>query len=136
MDTSTKLGFWHSRLQFVMTGQNLTLHNNKPFHTRQQVQQVSIGLDQTKNNLKRTVDVNELVKTGDKFQRAEAKKIFCDAYDRLVTQAKDQGLKPVYITSLGTNKDQQITAIQQAELEGFLPAPVCTAQIEHIANLN
>ncbi|MFP6818678.1 hypothetical protein [Acinetobacter sp.] len=73
----------------------------------------------------------ELVKTGDKYQRAEAKKIFCDAYDRLVTQAKDQGLKPVYITSLGTNKDQQITAIQQAELEGFLTAPVALAQLEH-----
>jgi len=73
----------------------------------------------------------ELVKTGDKYQRVEAKKIFCDAYDRLVTQAKDQGLKPVYITSLGTNKDQQITAIQQAELEGFLTAPVAQAQLEH-----
>jgi hypothetical protein len=73
----------------------------------------------------------ELVKTGDKYQRAEAKKIFCDAYDRLVTQAKDQGLKPVYITSLGTNKDQQITAIQQAELEGFLTTPVAQAQLEH-----
>ena len=73
----------------------------------------------------------ELVKTGDKYQRAEAKKIFCDAYDRLVTQAKDQGLKPAYITSLGTNKDQQITAIQQAELEGFLTAPVAQAQLEH-----
>lgn len=73
----------------------------------------------------------ELVKTGDKYQRAEAKKIFCDAYDRLVTQAKDQGLKPVYITSLGTNKDQQITAIQQAELEGFLTATVAQAQLEH-----
>lgn len=73
----------------------------------------------------------ELVKTGDKYQRAEAKKIFCDVYDRLVTQAKDQGLKPVYITSLGTNKDQQITAIQQAELEGFLTAPVAQAQLVH-----
>lgn len=73
----------------------------------------------------------ELVKTGDKYQRADAKKIFCDAYDRLVTQAKDQGLKPAYITSLGTNKDQQITAIQQAELEGFLTAPVAQAQLEH-----
>ncbi|MDN5690929.1 MAG: hypothetical protein L0G98_09670, partial [Acinetobacter sp.] len=73
----------------------------------------------------------ELVKTGDKYQRAEAKKIFCDVYDRLVTQAKDQGLKPVYITSLGTNKDQQITAIQQAELEGFLTATVAQAQLEH-----
>lgn len=73
----------------------------------------------------------ELIKTGDKYQRAEAKKIFCDAYDRLVTQAKDQGLKPVYVTSLGIDKDQQIAAIQQAELDGFLPAPVAQAQLEH-----
>ena len=73
----------------------------------------------------------ELVKTGDKYQRAEAKKIFCDAYDRLVVQAKDKGLKPIYITSLGTDKDQQITAIKQAEVEGFLPAPVAQAQLEH-----
>ncbi len=72
-----------------------------------------------------------LVKTGDKFQRAEAKKIFCDAYDRLVDQAKDQGLKPEYKTSLGTDADQRITAIQQAELEGFLPAPEAQAQLEH-----
>ncbi|WP_228257089.1 hypothetical protein [Acinetobacter piscicola] len=72
-----------------------------------------------------------LVKTGDKFQRAEAKKIFCDVYDRLVDQAKDQGLKPEYITSLGTDTDQRITAIQQAELEGFLPAPEAAAQLEH-----
>lgn len=72
-----------------------------------------------------------LVKTGDKFQRTEAKKIFCDAYERLVDQAKDQGLKPAYITSLGTDKDQAITAIQQAEFEGFLTAPMAEYQLEH-----
>lgn len=73
----------------------------------------------------------ELIKTGDKYQRAEAKKIFCDAYDRLVTQAKDQGLKPIYVTSLGTDKDQAIAAIKQAEVDGFLPAPDATALLEH-----
>ena len=73
----------------------------------------------------------ELIKTGDKYQRAEAKKIFCDAYDRLVTQAKDQGLKPIYVTSLGVDKDQQITAIQQAEVDGFLTQPDATALLEH-----
>lgn len=72
-----------------------------------------------------------LVKTGDKFQRAEAKRIFCDAYDRLVTQAKDQGLRPVYTTSLGIDVDQRITAIQQAELDGFLPAPDAAALLEY-----
>ena len=73
----------------------------------------------------------ELIKTGDKYQRAEAKKIFCDAYDRLVTQAKDQGLKPIYVTSLGTDKDQAIAAIKQAEVDGFLPAPEAALQLEH-----
>lgn len=73
----------------------------------------------------------ELIKTGDKYQRAEAKKIFCDAYDRLVTQAKDQGLKPIYVTSLGTDKDQAIAAIKQAEVDGFLKAPEAQAQLEH-----
>lgn len=72
-----------------------------------------------------------LIKTGDKFQRAEAKRIFCDAYDRLVTQAKDQGLRPVYTTSLGIDADQRITAIQQAELDGFLPAPEAAALLEY-----
>ena len=73
----------------------------------------------------------ELIKTGDKYQRAEAKKIFCDAYDRLVIQAKDQGLKPIYVTSLGTDKDQAIAAIKQAEVDGFLPAPEAALQLEH-----
>lgn len=73
----------------------------------------------------------ELIKTGDKYQRAEAKKIFCDAYDRLVSQAKDQGLKPIYVTSLGTDKDQAIAAIKQAEVDGFLTAPDATALLEH-----
>jgi len=72
-----------------------------------------------------------LIKTGDKYQRAEAKKIFCDAYDRLVTQAKDQGLKPIYVTSLGTDKDQAIAAIKQAEVDGFLKAPEAALQLEH-----
>ena len=73
----------------------------------------------------------ELIKTGDKYQRAEAKKIFCDAYDRLVTQAKDQGLKPIYVTSLGTDKDQTIAAINQATVDGFLTVPDATALLEH-----
>ena len=74
---------------------------------------------------------DDLVKTGDKYQRAEAKKIFCDAYDRLVTQAKDKGLKPIYTTSLGTDRDQQITAIQQATVDGFLTQPDVSALLEH-----
>lgn len=73
----------------------------------------------------------DLVATGDKYQLAEAKKIFCDAYDRLVTQAKDQGLKPIYVTSLGTDKDQAIAAIKQAEVAGFLTTEQTALQLEH-----
>ncbi len=73
----------------------------------------------------------DLVATGDKFQLTEAKKIFCDAYDRLVTQAKDQGLKPIYVTSLGTDKDQAIAAIKQAEVAGFLTTEQTALQLEH-----
>ncbi|WP_180173085.1 hypothetical protein [Acinetobacter sp. YH12029] len=73
----------------------------------------------------------DLVATGDKYQVAEAKKIFTAVYERLVTEAKDLGVKPVYTTSLGVDKDQQIAAIQQAQLEGFLPAPEAAAQLEY-----
>lgn len=73
----------------------------------------------------------DLIKTGSKYQRPEAQKIFCDAYGRLVAKAKDQDLKPIYVTSLGTDKDQAIAAIKQAEVEGLLSAPVAQAQLEH-----
>lgn len=73
----------------------------------------------------------DLVATGDKYQMAEAKKIFTAVYERLITEAKDLGVKPVYTTSLGVDKDQQIAAIKQAEIEGFLPAPEAAFQLEH-----
>ncbi len=74
---------------------------------------------------------SDLVATGDKFQLAEAKKIFVSIYERLVTEAKDQGLKPFYVTSLGTDKDQAIAAIKQAEVAGFLTTEQTALQLEH-----
>lgn len=74
---------------------------------------------------------SDLVATGDKFQLAEAKKIFVSIYDRLVTEAKDQGLKPVYNVSLGVDPDQRITAIKQAEVAGFLSTQETQLQLEH-----
>ena len=74
---------------------------------------------------------SDLVATGDKFQLAEAKKIFVSIYERLVTEAKDQGLKPIYITSLGVDKDQAIAAIKQAEVAGFLTTEQTALQLEH-----
>ena len=73
----------------------------------------------------------DLVATGDKFQLAEAKKIFVSIYERLVTEAKDQGLKPVYNVSLGVDPDQRISAIKQAEVAGFLTTQEMQLQLEH-----
>ncbi|MDT1904070.1 hypothetical protein FPK34_25475, partial [Acinetobacter baumannii] len=73
----------------------------------------------------------DLVATGDKFQLAEAKQIFVSIYERLVTEAKDQGLKPVYNVSLGVDPDQRITAIKQAEVAGFLSTQETQLQLEH-----
>lgn len=73
----------------------------------------------------------DLVATGDKFQLAEAKKIFVSIYERLVTEAKDQGLKPDYNVSLGVDPDQRISALKQAEVAGFLSAPETQLQLEH-----
>lgn len=74
---------------------------------------------------------SDLVATGDKYQLAEAKKIFVSIYERLVTEAKDQGLKPVYNVSLGVDPDQRITAIKQAEVAGFLSTQETQLQLEH-----
>lgn len=74
---------------------------------------------------------SDQVATGDKFQLAEAKKIFVSIYERLVTEAKDQGLKPIYVTSLGVDKDQAIAAIKQAEVAGFLTTQETQLQLEH-----
>ena len=74
---------------------------------------------------------SDLVATGDKFQLAEAKKIFVSIYERLVTEAKDQGLKPIYVTSLGVDKEQAIAAIKQAEVAGFLTTQETQLQLEH-----
>ena len=74
---------------------------------------------------------SDLVATGDKFQLAEAKKIFVSIYERLVTEAKDQGLKPVYNVSLGVDPDQRISAIKQAEVAGFLTTEQTALQLEH-----
>ena len=74
---------------------------------------------------------SDLVATGDKYQLAEAKKIFVSIYERLVTEAKDQGLKPVYNVSLGVDPDQRISAIKQAEVAGFLTTQETQLQLEH-----
>jgi hypothetical protein len=87
-----------------------------------------IWTEQAAKSFERCAD---LVATGDKYQLAEAKKIFVSIYERLVTEAKDQGLKPIYVTSLGVDKDQAIAAIKQAEVAGFLTTQETQLQLEH-----
>lgn len=85
----------------------------------------------TEQSAKAFEKCSDLVVAGDKYQVAEAKKIFVSIYERLVTEAKDQGLKPVYNVSLGVDPDQRIQAIRQAEISGFLTAPETQLQLEH-----
>lgn len=73
----------------------------------------------------------DIVRNGDKYQLAEARKIFVATYDRLVAEAKDQGQKPVYQVSLGADKDQRAAAIREAEIDGRLPAPQAALLLEH-----
>lgn len=73
----------------------------------------------------------DLVMTGDKYQLAEAKKIFVAVYERLVVEAKERNEQPFYKVSLGVDPDQRIEAIKQAEIEGYLTASEAALQLEH-----
>lgn len=85
----------------------------------------------TEQSAKAFAKCTDLVRTGDKYQLAEAKKIFVSIYERLVVEAKDQNLQPVYNVSLGTDPDQRIQAIQEAELAGLLTHEQTALQLEH-----
>ena len=52
-------------------------------------------------------------------------------YSRLVEEAKEQGLKPEYVVSLGIDLDQRVDAIKKAEIAGFLTAQETQLQLEH-----
>lgn len=65
--------------------------------------------------------VQEMVKLGDKYQIAEAKKVFVERYERLVSDAINRGEKPEYVVSYGDDKEQRKIAIQEAVVAGLLP---------------
>ena len=76
--------------------------------------------------------VSEQVKTGDKFQLAEAKKVFIERYERMVAESLERNEKPLYHVSYGVDKDQRKTALREAEIAGYLPSSETQLLIEHV----
>lgn len=64
--------------------------------------------------------VADQVKLGDKYQIAEAKKVFVERYERMVAESLERGEKPYYQVSYGDDKEQRKTALKEAEIAGFL----------------
>lgn len=76
--------------------------------------------------------VSSMVRLGDKYQIAEAKKVFVEQYERMVSESLESGEKPVYMVSYGDDKEQRKTALKQAEIAGLLPATESNKMIEMI----
>lgn len=76
--------------------------------------------------------VQDQVRLGDKYQIAEAKKVFIEIYDRLVLESLERGEKPLYEVSYGNDKAQRKEALKQAEIAGFLKSEESTKMIEMI----
>lgn len=75
--------------------------------------------------------VADMIKLGDKYQIAEAKKVFVERYDRLVSESLERGEKPHYNISYGDDKEQRETALKQAEIAGYLVSGSTDLMIEH-----
>lgn len=71
-----------------------------------------------------------MVKLGDKYQIAEAKKVFIERYERMVTESLENGEKPVYVISYGDDKEQRKVAVREAEIAGLLPSGTSLTMIE------
>ena len=74
--------------------------------------------------------VADQVKLGDKYQIAEAKKVFVERYERMVAESLERGEKPSYQVSYGDDKEQRKTALKEAEIAGFLPSSETQLMIE------
>ena len=77
-----------------------------------------------------------MVRLGNKYQIAEAKKVFVERYERLVTESLERGEKPVYEVSYGDDKEQRKTALREAEVAGLLPSGTSQFLIETIQTPN
>ena len=64
--------------------------------------------------------VVHLVRLGDKYQIAEAKKAYVEMYDRMVAESLERGDKPLYFVSHGNDKEQHKVALIEAESAGLL----------------
>ena len=64
--------------------------------------------------------VIHLVRLGDKYQIAEAKKAYVEMYDRMVAESLERGDKPLYFISQGDDKEQHKVALREAESAGLL----------------
>jgi len=71
-----------------------------------------------------------MVKLGDKYQIAEAKKVFVERYERMVADSLERGEKPVYVVSYGDDKEQRKVAVREAEIAGLLPVGTSQTLIE------
>lgn len=80
--------------------------------------------------------VADQVKLGDKYQIAEAKKVFVERYERMVAESLERGEKPSYQVSYGDDKEQRKTALKEAEIAGFLPSSETQLMIEHTQSPN
>lgn len=74
--------------------------------------------------------VADMVKLGDKYQIAEARKVFVERYERMVTESLERGEKPCYEISYGDDKEQRQIALKQAEIAGYLPSGSTQLMIE------
>lgn len=75
--------------------------------------------------------VAHLVRLGDKYQIAEAKKAYVEMYDRMVAESLERGDKPLYFVSHGNDKEQHKVAIREAESAGLLSSGSSDLMLEH-----
>lgn len=75
--------------------------------------------------------VAHLVRLGDKYQIADAKKAYVEMYDRLVTESLERGEKPSYFVSQGNDKEQHKVALREAESAGILLSGFSDLILEH-----
>lgn len=73
-----------------------------------------------------------MVKLGDKYQIAEAKKVFSERYERMVLESLGRGEKPCYVISYGDDKQQRITALKEAEIAGLIESEIGNNLIKEI----
>lgn len=70
-----------------------------------------------------------ILEAGDKIG---ARMAFRDAYDRIVRNNREGGIKPAWSASLGWDTELRVSVLKKAESNGLLPAPQVAALLPHI----